>query len=223
MVGRTGRRGEYAKTQRRREDILLAAFTVFSTNGYLNSSLSQIAKQAGLTMPGLTYYFPSKAVLLEAVLDERDLDAATHLEGRRGVDLMRGLIEIAMRDETDVELTQLFIVLSAEATQADHPAHAYFSARYRMILDNVRRAFEDADTDGALEPNVDPVIASTMYAALSDGIALQRLYNVAATSHADLITGFFDGLLTVEAKRQLHSPLMDASPTAEIRPSAPPA
>ena len=211
MAGRSGRRGEYAKTPRRREEILAAAFAVFSTTGYLNSSLSQIAKQAGMTLPGLTYYFPSKAELLETVLDERDQDAVTHLEGRRGVHLLRGLIEIAERDDSDVGLTQLFIILSAEATQGDHPAHGYFSNRYRVILDNVRRAFEDARTDGSLREGVDPVIVATTYAALSDGISLQRLYTVAPTSQAELITQFFDGLLTDDARRQLRAPPVNAA------------
>ena len=133
-----GPRGAYAKTPKRREEILDAAFDVFAHYGYLNSSMSEIAKRAGMTMPGVTHHFPTKAGLLEAVLRERDLDAAGHLEGRRGVDLLRGLLEIAERDEQDRGLTQLFAILSAEATIEDHPAHDYFRDRYDFILQNVR-------------------------------------------------------------------------------------
>jgi AcrR family transcriptional regulator len=207
MVGRSGPRGEYAKSQRRREEILAAGFAVFSANGYLNSSMSQIAKRAGMTMPGVSYYFPSKALLLEAVLSERDLDAARHLQGRRGVDLMRGLVEIAARDEVDLDLTQLFTVLAAEATKDDHPAHDYFQQRYRLILDNVHRAFEDARLDGHLRAEVDPSEAATMYAALSDGFQLQRLYGVAASSQTQLVTQFFNNLLSPAAQLRIEAPL----------------
>ncbi len=203
MAGRTGPRGEYAKTQRRREEILAAAFSVFGSGGFLNSTMSEIAKQAGITMPGLTYYFPTKAGLLAAVLDERDLDAVSHLEGRRGVELMRGLVEVAARDESDDRLTQLFTVLSAEATTQDHPAHEYFTVRYRLILDSVRRALEDAKEDGALDEGVNPVIAASMYAAVSDGFPLQRLYDVAPVSQATMITSFFSQLLTPLGRLQL--------------------
>lgn len=195
MAGRSGPRGEYAKTQRRREEILAAAFAVFSTAGYLNSSLSQIAKQAGMTMPGLTHHFATKAVLLEAVLSERDLDAVTHLEGRRGTNLLQGLLEVAARDESDEGLTQLFTILAAEATQVDHPAHVYFTRRYQLILENVRRAFEDARKDGALRAGVEPAEAAAMYAALSDGFQLQRLYGVASASQTQLLERFFSSLL----------------------------
>src|SRR4051812_48921641 len=121
-----GPRGAYAKTPKRREEILDAAFEVFARYGYLNSSMTEIAKRVGMTMPGVTHHFPTKSGLLEAVLQERDEDAAGHLRGRRGLELLKGLLEIAERDEHDRGLTQLFAILSAEATIDDHPAHAYF-------------------------------------------------------------------------------------------------
>ena len=185
----------YAKTPKRREEILDAAFEVFARYGYLNSSMSEIAKRAGLTMPGVTHHFPTKSGLLEAVLRERDLDAAGHLEGRRGVGLLRGLLEIAERDEHDRGLTQLFAILSAEATIEDHPAHGYFRDRYDLILRNVQRAFEEAQADGALRPEVIPAEAAHMYVALSDGLQLQRLYDVNRVHQAALTRLFLESVL----------------------------
>lgn len=191
-----GPRGSYAKTPKRREEILDAAFEVFARYGYLNSSMSEIAKRAGMTMPGVTHHFPTKAGLLEAVLRERDLDAATHLEGRRGVDLLRGVLEIAERDEEDRGLTQLFAILSAEATIDDHPAHAYFRDRYELILRTVRTAFLEAEEDGDLRPGVAPAEAAQMYVALSDGLQLQRLYGVDRTSQRELTRRLLNSVVT---------------------------
>lgn len=196
MPRSTGPRGAYAKTPKRREEILDAAFDVFARYGYLNSSMSEIAKRAGMTMPGVTHHFPTKAGLLEAVLRERDLDAASHLQGRRGVDLLRGLLEIAERDEHDRGLTQLFAILSAEATTDDHPAHTYFHDRYLLILGTVRKAFEEAAENGDLRSEVVPAEAAQTYAALSDGLQLQRLYGVDHVRQAVVIRRFFESMLS---------------------------
>jgi AcrR family transcriptional regulator len=190
-----GPRGAYANTPKRREEILDAAFAVFARYGYLNSSMTEIAKRAGMTMPGVTHHFPTKSGLLEAVLQQRDLDAARHLEGRRGVDLLRGLLEIAERDEQDRGLTQLYAILSAEATIDDHPAHAYFEDRYELILRTVRTAFAEAAEDGELRPGVDPSEAAQMYVALSDGLQLQRLYGVDRFRQWELTRRLLDSLL----------------------------
>lgn len=191
-----GPRGVYAKTPQRREDILDAAFGVFARYGYLNSSMSEIAKRAGLTMPGVTHHFPTKSGLLEEVLLQRDLDAGRHLQNTRGVDFFLGLLEIAKRDESDPGLTQLFAILSAEATTEDHPAHHYFRDRYEMILANVRRALEDAAEHGELREGVDPHEAAEMYVALSDGLQLQRLYGVSRAGQSQTIRRYFEGILT---------------------------
>ena len=190
-----GPRGAYAKTPKRREEILDAAFDVFARSGYLNSSMSEIAKRAGMTMPGVTHHFPTKSGLLEAVLRERDEDAGSHLLGRRGVGLLNGLLEIAERDEHDRGLTQLFAILSAEATIDDHPAHAYFHDRYLLILRTVRQAFEEAAEDGDLRPGVIPAEAAQMYAALSDGLQLQRLYGVDQVRQATLTRRFLQSVV----------------------------
>jgi AcrR family transcriptional regulator len=190
-----GPRGAYAKTPKRREEILDAAFEVFAHYGYLNSSMSEIAKRAGMTMPGVTHHFPTKSGLLEAVLHERDLDAAGHLQGRRGVELLQGLLEIAERDENDRGLTQLYAILSAEATIDDHPAHAYFLDRYLLILRTVRQAFEEAAEDGDLRAGVVPAEAAQMYVALSDGLQLQRLYGVDHVKQAAVTRRFLESVL----------------------------
>ena len=190
-----GPRGTYAKTPKRREEILVAAFDVFARSGYLNSSMSEIAKRAGMTMPGVTHHFPTKSGLLEAVLRERDLDGAGHLEGRRGVELLRGLLEIAERDEDDRGSTQLFTILSAEATVEDHPVHDYFRDRYALILRNVGRAFEEARGDGDLRAEVIPAEAAQMYVALSDGLQLQHLYEVSGVRQTALIRTFLQSVL----------------------------
>lgn len=170
------KRGAYAKSAQRRLEIVDAAFQVFSRTGFLNATMSEIARLAGITVPGLTHHFPSKESLLEAVVDERDQDAVRQLEGRVGLDYIRSLIAIAERDESNPALTRLFAILAAEAGDPEHPAHEYFARRYSVVLDYVRQAFHDAAAAGVLVPGIDPDDAARACVALSDGLQVQALH-----------------------------------------------
>src|SRR5688572_10587179 len=141
METQSVRRGEYAKTTRRRQQIVDAASEVFSRAGFLNASLAEIAAAAEISVAGLNHHFRTKTDLLEAVFEQRDKEAETYFHGGRGIDLLRGLLDLAERDQADPEATRFFAVMSAEATADDHPANAYFYRRYEMILQYVESAF----------------------------------------------------------------------------------
>lgn len=53
-----------------RQIILAAALDVFSAYGFRGSTLDQIAEKSGLSKPNLLYYFPHKADIYRAVLEE---------------------------------------------------------------------------------------------------------------------------------------------------------
>jgi AcrR family transcriptional regulator len=189
-------RGEYRKTARRREEIVDAALVVFSRVGYLNSSMSEIAKVVGLTVPGLTHHYPSKADLLAALFDRRDLDANQHIAGRSGLDILRGLVEIAQRDEDDAALTRMYVIHAAEATDPAHPAHDYFKSRYAFILAHVQGAFTQVAAAGLLRDGVTPVEAARAYVAFSDGLQLQVLYDDTEVSQPASIQRLVESFLT---------------------------
>ena len=197
MTSTRRKRGEYAKTPKTREAILASAFEVFSRGGYVNSSMSEIARGAGLTVPGMTNHFPTKAGLLEAVLQERDANAAALLADRTGVGLLSGLLDIVARDEADANITQLFAIVSAEATMSDHPTHDYFVARYELVLANIERGLREAADAGHLRDGVDPAGAAQCVVALFGGLQLQRLYAVGKHTESTLIRGYLQSLLTV--------------------------
>lgn len=51
-------------------DILEQAVRVFAENGYEGASIATIAERAGLSKQNLMYYFPSKQLLYQRVLDD---------------------------------------------------------------------------------------------------------------------------------------------------------
>lgn len=130
-----------------------------------------------MSQAGLLHHFPSKNHLLEAVLGWRDEDSMARLgaERREGLDFIRALVELAVHNQTTPELVELHVVLSAEATSPEHPAHEYFMRRYARVISAVQRAFEKAAANDQLCPGVDCAGAARTLIALMDGLQVQWL------------------------------------------------
>lgn len=170
--------GESERGAATREHILATATAMFGEAGYRGASLRDIAARCGLTHPGLLYHFPTKAGLLEAVLQRRDQDdSARAEEGARGLAALNGLVEVARKNSGTRGLVELFATLSAEATATDHPAHSYFVARYDRVVGEVTAHFEELVADGAARPGLDPRAAGRQWVALMDGLQIQWLLN----------------------------------------------
>lgn len=74
--------------------ILAAALAAFRANGYHGTSIRDIAKRAGITMPSLYYHHGNKEGILGALLDVGMDDLRRHLDGARaeaGTDTLRRL------------------------------------------------------------------------------------------------------------------------------------
>lgn len=150
-------RGQYAKTNARRREIIDAAVEVFSSGGYHKGSLRDVADKVGLSQAGLLHHYPSKDNLLEAVLAWRDEDARAFLgtPAPEGVDLLRGLVRLAEYNASTPDLVELHVILTAEGASVDHPLHDYFIRRHREVVGLTRRAFERAAFEGQLKSDVD--------------------------------------------------------------------
>jgi len=205
-------RGAYRKSAKRREEILDAAFEVFSRQGYTAASVNEIARTVGMTQPGLLHHFGSKLAMLEAVLQRRDRIALDILSGRHEVEFLRGLLEIARRNKDVPGLLRLYAILAAESSAPDHPAHAYVTRRFDLVVSGTTRAFEEIRDRGLLREGVDPRTAALETTAMAEGMQLLWLQGVDLDMEA-IIRGHFDGYLT--------APLDTLAPTAVDRASSP--
>jgi len=167
----------YAKGRAKRRDILEQATAMFGEAGYRGTSLREIAARCGLSHPGLLHHFPTKESLLLAVLEHRDeVDLERVTAGRvPGADALRRMVDLAARNAARRGIVELFTVLSAEATAADHPAHQWFVERYRRVVRELETAYAEARDAGDLRPGVDPATAARGLAALMDGLQIQWL------------------------------------------------
>ncbi|KDQ69683.1 TetR/AcrR family transcriptional regulator [Streptomyces halstedii] len=192
------RRG-YAKGRAKRGEILDQAMALFGEAGYRGASLRVIATRCGISHPGLLHHFPTKESLLLAVLEHRDEVDGEWLDlgGTTGVQRLRGFAALAELNATRRGIVELFSVVSAEATSADHPAHAYFVRRYAHSVSGAELAYVQAREEGALRDGVDPALAGAQLIALMDGLQVQWLLSDGATDMAGVLRAHLQAQLTV--------------------------
>jgi AcrR family transcriptional regulator len=79
-----------------------------------------------------------------------------------------------IRHNADVPgLVQLYTRLSGEATDPEHPAHAYFVERQLLIRSRFAEIIRDMQAEGTAPANLDPERTGTVLVALTDGLQTQ--------------------------------------------------
>lgn len=192
------RRG-YAKGRAKRREILDQAMSLFGEAGYRGASLRVIATRCGISHPGLLHHFPTKESLLLAVLEHRDEADGEWLstDAVTGIDRLRRFADLAALNATRRGIVELFSVVSAEATSAEHPAHSYFVRRYRNSVSGAEDAYAQVREEGALREGVDPAAAGQQLIALMDGLQVQWLLADGETDMAGVLRAHVQAQLTV--------------------------
>jgi len=172
----------YAKGRATRRQIVEEATALFAEVGYRSASLREIAARCGISHTGLLHHFPSKQLLLAAVLERRDEVDREWLELERGegVEALARLVALVERNAQRRNIVELFTTLSAEATSSAHPGHRYFVDRYRETTARFSQAYGEARQAGALLDGIDPDSAGRQLAALMDGLQVQWLLDPAS-------------------------------------------
>ena len=165
----------------RTEEILQTATRLFSEKGYRGTSLASIAKEVGLTEPGLLHYFPNKVKLLEGVLefrekeDEQKYSAMIDLERPEFSEIIRVIQQLVKDNQQKPSIIRLFTVLVAESIRVDHPSHDYFVNRYNLARHMYGTIFELLQTEGEIRADIDPKQIGVLFMSLMDGLQVQWL------------------------------------------------
>jgi AcrR family transcriptional regulator len=157
-----------AKGEDRRQRILAVAQRLLTRNGWRNTTLAQIAGEAGVTPAGLLHHFESKDQLLHAVLDARDLDDDSHAD--RAGDLLVEIARVADRFDRAPEMLGTFTVLLAESILPDAPLHDRMLARQREAIDIVAELIRLGQADGRYRTDIDPAIKAVEILAFVHGM-----------------------------------------------------
>lgn len=170
--------GKLTKGERTRQRILQAALELFSEQGFSTTSVRDIAAKAGITHVGLMHHFPTKDDMLVRILEfrEKQDQATAERFADYGADrIFAWMVDILTTNMAHPDRVRLFVKLSAEATENDHPASDYFARRYRLLLDTVAAGFAN---HFAVKPpafDITPEQAAHSVIALMDGLQLQWL------------------------------------------------
>lgn len=191
----------YAVGRRRRAQIVTDATRLFSRSGYGDTSLRDIAEAVGVSKSTLLHHYPSKELLLSAVLAERDRSLRqrgdeSEARTERAADVLRGIPANArLNAETEPGLIEVYAVLSCEAVPSGHPAHEYFTSRFTQGIDHFTELFRLAQRDGDLPEHRDPEREAIWLVALWDGLQYQWLYDRDAVDVAEQLRAHLEDVL----------------------------
>ena len=189
----------YAVGRRRRAQILADAMRLFSLAGYGDTSLRDIAEAVGVSKSTLLHHYASKELLLSAVLSERDRSIQERTNAHRAeraADVLRAIHDGARVNALDEPgLIEVYAVLSCEAVPSGHPAHDYFTERFRRVIDHFAELFRLAQVDGDLPDHRDPEHEAVWLLALWDGLQYQWLYDREAVDVAAHLRAHLEDVL----------------------------
>ncbi len=161
---------------------------VFACAGYNNGSLRAVAQRCGVPETTVLHHFPSKKVLLGALLDEQEQSAREVAEPH--ADLFGALDAVlATSDKASLRFAELMNRLGVEATDPEHPAHEHLLRRNRRLQAALTDGFESLRQAGRLRAGVRPSTAAALVLAAWGGLQNQHLLDPAARDIPDTPTG----------------------------------
>lgn len=166
------------KSERTKERILQAALELFSEQGFTATSVRDIAARADMTHAGLLHHFANKDDLLVQILayrEKQDEESARRFAGF-GIDrLFAWTMEIIDTNVQHEDRIALYVRLSAEATDPQHPASAYFTRRYERLIAALETAFTEHFAVSPPAHAISALEAAQGLVGLLDGLQVQWL------------------------------------------------
>ncbi|MCZ6805437.1 MAG: TetR/AcrR family transcriptional regulator [Deltaproteobacteria bacterium] len=168
----------------RRRQIVDTAIQTIATRGYSQTSLAEIARDAGISKGVISYHFEGKRELVEAILSRLLREPAEFIKERvdsceRPLDKLRAYIQANfdyMKSNRShyVALVALWGVRTSSDERHEFDAEAYLPSRGYLS-----RIIENGQESGELRPAPLKTMASVIQASI-DGVMLQWVYDADA-------------------------------------------
>ncbi|GAA1062387.1 TetR/AcrR family transcriptional regulator [Agromyces bracchium] len=194
----SSRRGSYSTGRDRRERILDAAAASFARGDFDRTPTVELARQAGVTAPGLAHHFPTREHLLLALAERRFETAAATAEASPpdtdGTATLRLMLRQTEARVAEPELIRLFVRIAGVASDPGSAAHALYAARYERVVDDIAQRFERSAAAGHLRDDVDYRAVAREFIAVSDGLQIQWVLSNGDLDLVDLIRRYLERL-----------------------------
>jgi AcrR family transcriptional regulator len=184
---------------KRRDEIVTAAKKVFARNGFHATTISHIAKEAGLAYGSVYWYFDSKDELFHALMAaEGDalrghiaaaLAAASTRPDREGEPLRITVQAVLEFFEADKAVTKLLL---RDASALGDQFERHLGSIYERFIDDIEKHMVVAQECGTVI-NAPPRMLAFSLAALIGQLAHRRLTTddgVSATDVSDIVVSF---------------------------------
>jgi AcrR family transcriptional regulator len=188
-----------------REKILETATRLFSTQGFANTSLSQVAKEAQVSKALIFWHFENKETLfrtaLQRTLEPYFINVAGDLEGLTEVDQIKRLIDeyyaFVSRNMYSVKFL-MSLILREETHPDDVVGHMNELHRvYRNLLADI---LDSGRQKGVFRPTVNPRLDASLILTALHGLLVQGFMGGDATSEAPAVLAHIKSAL-VDALR----------------------
>ena len=185
----------------RRKQILDAAARCFARNGFHQTTMRDIYREAGLSPGAIYHYFSSKEEIIEACARDRQDSRVPRIERALQKDgtlqileaLVDQRVERLQRPETEVEL-RMRVNSWAEAQRSPTVRETLLWA-WNNGLQRLEEVIIQAQRKGEINPDLNPLAVARLLLALADGLALQKTVDpsVQLSEYAEVEKALFSG------------------------------
>src|SRR5512132_158153 len=156
----------------KREAILRAAISVFAHNGYFNSKVADIAREAGVADGTVYLYFKSKEDILHSIFDRSVEDAldAARKQIEPVTDPRERLRQIALLHLERLGADRgLAVVFQVELRGSTKFMQEFSAAGFAEYLNVIRTTVEEGQRAGVFRPELNAkVVAKILFGALDE-------------------------------------------------------
>ncbi|MDZ7261211.1 MAG: TetR family transcriptional regulator [candidate division KSB1 bacterium] len=163
-----------SKTEDKRQKIIQAAIKVFAKNGFYNSKISEIAKEAEVADGTIYLYFKNKDDILLSLFEEEmgkiiETIKEEIAKGQSAQEKIRNFARFHLNlVETQPELAT---VIQVELRQSNKFMREYPGTKFKEYLDVIASIIEEGQKAGELRSDIHPGIAKRVFFGALDEIA----------------------------------------------------
>jgi TetR/AcrR family fatty acid metabolism transcriptional regulator len=190
--------GLQARTEDKHKRILQAAIKVFAQNGFYNSKVSEIAKEAGVADGTIYLYFKNKDDILISLFEEemeRIIQSMKH-EIEKGKDPFEKLKRFAfVQLNSKRENPDLAAIMEVELRQSSKFMKEYVNKKFIEYLKIISRIIKEGQEVGIIKKGLDPIIISRAFWGALDEVArfwvLSSKRRISLPKSAEMISDVF--------------------------------
>ncbi|MGH1523759.1 TetR/AcrR family transcriptional regulator [Leifsonia sp. L25] len=188
MSNTGAKRGPYARSRQRREDVANAVLELIDELGHEGVTTTLVAERSGISEATVLYHFPTKDHLLVAALQRADeLTAAesgvanvfsgTVDPDPDGLEHFEDMLAASRGIDTSPR-ARLLYMLRGQAATPGHPAAEYFEQRDAEAIGIFAKLIGARQEIGLVHPKVDPRDAATQFIAMWNGLGAMAYLHV---------------------------------------------